>query len=129
MWPFKRRRPGDATDLSDLRNFVESNPVKKYVNCLLLALVKQGEGEHRFSQPEPLPAPPRLSREDYEQASFAHVVNRLKVMSQLDPVTYHEAKEGKIELHVGSVGTVIIHARFDDAEHAFLLRVELVGRG
>ena len=37
MWPFRRRRHSDGSiDLDDLLQFAETNPVKIYVNLLLL---------------------------------------------------------------------------------------------
>lgn len=103
--------PGDSIDLEELKELAERSPTKKYVNLLLLVMAKNDVREVVLRSSRPLP-PLRINREE-EIPAFQSVVNRLKVMAALDPVIYHQPKEGKIELTIGASDTVI-HLRFED---------------
>lgn len=112
MWPFRRKTPGEI-DLDDLQSLVESSPVKRYVNILLLDLAKTGEDALcTLSKSHPLPSPAFCTWEE-EIPPFEKVRNRLKVMAGVDPVVSHEPVKGRIELSIG-VRPCIIHTEFDD---------------
>jgi len=125
MWPFGgwkrlkrglRRlwRLGDSRmsiDLDELTELAEITPTKKYVNLLLLAMARDDVREVVLTSSRPLP--PSKIYPGAEIPPFESVVNRLKVVANLDPVIYQHPKEGRIELTIGS-DPVAVHVRFVD---------------
>jgi hypothetical protein len=155
MWPFKRRRHLDGSlDLDDLISSQETRPAVCYVNFLILVLAKYMGQEVALHSSQPLPTLLRrtasswsateeepggtacaqtaqgLGRkipnsEPHEIPSFAEVANRLKVMCNLDPIHYPQARDGEIRLIVRR-DAVVIHVSFDDtaADPGIHLRME-----
>jgi hypothetical protein len=123
MWPFRRRsveeklQAGDSVDLDELGELVDTTPVKSYLNLLLIEMAGHGEEELMLRQSTPLPWPEGYDEE--ELPAFSTVINRLKVMSGLDPVIYHAPREGKIEeigirLQDDKMHSFALRTRFDD---------------
>ena len=112
MWPF-RRRPAGEISLDDLRDLVETSPVKRYVNLLLLDLGGSDEGAScTLSKSRSLPSLTGYKWEE-ELPPFEKVRNRLKVMADLDPVTFQEPVKGHFKMQIGA-RPCIAHVDFDD---------------
>jgi hypothetical protein len=142
MWPFGRWRRrksggwglggltsrGDSLDLDDITELAEKNPTKTYTSLLMWEMAQQDVVELILWQSQPLPSVGQWEFPDWP--SFESVVNRFKVMASLDPVIYHQPKEGRIELGIDRRGegleTAIIHVRFSDTapDRSVHLRLE-----
>jgi hypothetical protein len=121
-WNFFRPRAFNSDDI-DLNTLIEAaadNPVKRYVNLLIMDMVAREIAERTFSEAE---LPPGFEDFDDTLPQFAVVVNRLKVMSGLDPVMYKMPREGRIELVVQGV-PLDAFTRFDDIERTVSIRIQ-----
>jgi len=134
MWPFRRRKPhrGDELDLEEMRKVGESSPARRYGNLLLLEMVRNGPAERTLRRSRPLPWPAHFG--DEELPPFTAVLNRFKVMSCLDPVTYHEPREARFSIMVridDRMQEVIVHTRFNDSrdDPSVHLRMDLADTG
>ena len=113
MWPFERRQSREGyIDLDDLKDITEANPVKTYTNLLLLHMADHDIRELTLRQSSPLPVPELWQFQ--ETPDLKPVINRLKIMSNLDPVIYPEIKHSRIQMWVRSLGEITIHTSFDD---------------
>lgn len=105
MWPFTRRKVEQFPFQLDTR------PPCIYANCLILEMFDRREAERILRGSEPLTPPAHYS--STELPDFVAVVNRLKVISELDPVAYSEPRSGKCVMKIRGVD-VILHTEFHD---------------
>ena len=111
----------DADDLKheNVREMRDWPPTVRYANMMLLLMAKRGVFPAKLRLSGALPPFSECPGIDYDAEEFAsvdypHVINRLKVMCQLNAVSYKEPVEGKFELVIGNVGTFQVHCSFDD---------------
>jgi len=101
---------------------IETNPTKIYLNSLILNMFRAGTVSCMLIESEPMPQIPDY---DKEMPTFEHLMNRLKVLCQLDPVRYPLPKQGKVELMLSN-HIYFLHASFDDcaADRSVEIRLE-----
>lgn len=78
-----------------------AGPVICYVNCLLVGMCRTTDRSRtiRIRQSEPMPPQTPLHfTEPIETSDYSKVINRLKIMSDLNPITYQEPMEGRFSL-------------------------------
>ena len=92
----KNKTVHDLVAIEDLDETVENTPVVRYVDDLLVEMVENGEWSKVLS-PNNIPV-----NKKYETVDYNHVVNRLKVMTGLNPYPYKEAVKGEIPLRVAA---------------------------
>ena len=99
-----RKKPGDSVDLNELRELQERSPAKTWVNLLLLHMYQHSVDRLTLRRSQGIPSIP-VRGEDLPLAEldFDKIINRLKVLSGLDSVTFREARRGKIRLCIGGV--------------------------
>jgi len=86
-------------ELERLRASATPSPVICHINCILVDMCRTNTHTRTFKQSEPLPElPPWPDGDPIGGADFTHAVNRLKIMSGLNPVTYQDAVDGKFSL-------------------------------
>ena len=110
--PFKRKsydRPGDIEQLA------HSSPPIRYVNIMLCQMCKAHAPVRILHSGEAL-SPVSLGGCTIEPPSLATVLNRLKVMSGLNPVHFDSEVHGKIQLRIGSQDFLLRTTFNDDAE-------------
>lgn len=120
MWPFRRSRARGISAKGFWR--LETRPAVCYTDLLFLDLAKDLGREWLLRRSQPLPVPTTGGLPG-DPPDFAHVVNRLKILCGLDPVSYPRPIEGTIELVVGGIH-VVVRACFDDVEGEVRLRME-----
>jgi hypothetical protein len=97
----KRKRRFGSIDLGELKELSERFPVKAWVNLLLLHMFRSHIESLTLSRSKGIPSIP-LEEEVPEGAfDFDKIVNRLEVMSGLDPVVFRIQREGKIPMIIG----------------------------
>ncbi len=110
----------------NLIRFAQNSPTKDYINLILLGMLRHAQSDWDINDADGLPAPQYGPDFDMTGVTFDRVVNRLKVMSGLDPVTYRDPREGAIELVINGVNYVA-NTRFMDQStrivHLHLRRV------
>ncbi len=96
------------TDLKD-------PPIIKLVTCMLVDAYDLGKSELSFS----LESPPEFSVDGKEfipeSDLIKKMINRLKIMSKLNPMKYHETAEGNIKLMIRG-NPVGIRTKFLDSK-------------
>jgi hypothetical protein len=84
-----------------------------YVDALLAHMLRKSLFSLRIASTEPLP---RIGTDTEQAASRANhqaVINRLKVMSRLNPIIYSTPVQGKIEIPLGA-HILVYETHFDD---------------
>jgi len=97
----KRKRRIGSIDLDELKELYERFPVKVWVNYLLLHMSRSHIESLTLSRSQGIPSIPLEDRVPEGALDFAKIINRLKVMSGLDPVVFTTQRKGKIPLMVG----------------------------
>jgi hypothetical protein len=102
--------PGAMMEIEE--GTADKPPAVRYANLLLYYMVKNNTGTQVLSESESLPP----LAEEVAPPPFDRLLNRLTVMSGLDPVTYPAPVEGSISL---SVAGAMFRAKtmFDDASN------------
>ena len=117
---FQPRAVDDAIDLQTLIEAADTHPAKRYTNLLLMDMLAKGLQERTLSADEPLPG---FEHFDNTLPQFAVVVNRLTVMSGLDPIQYKTPRDGRFDLIVQGAPFGVF-ARFDDARRTVSIRLQ-----
>ena len=90
-------------------------PIIKLVSCMIVDAYKAGKEELSFS----FESPPKLIVDDEEVMPdvdlMKKIINRLKIMSRLNPMKYFEPTDGKIIVHIGGK-PIDINTRFLDTK-------------
>jgi hypothetical protein len=108
--------------LDKLMEAAEDTPLVRYVNCILIDMHQRGMSSRELRQSEPLPSLDTLRCST--PTDFSHVLNRLKVMSDLNPVTYPEPVDGRFKVQM--LGKRFkVEARFDDNPEDPYVRLEM----
>lgn len=101
----------DTKGMNRHRDAAEEGPVIRYVNCLLIDMIKKTEPVLDLRRSMPLPTPDTDGSQVPD--SFSLVENRLKVMCDLDPVTYQKPVDGRFRIK--AIGrTFMVRLHFDD---------------
>jgi hypothetical protein len=107
----------------------KTSPSARYAHLLLLDMCEAGTPSVTLQASEGLPPLQRWSHE-YGEPRFHRVVDRLKIMSELDPVTCARPTEASFGLAIGDEWphekAYMVHARFDDGadDPCVTIRVE-----
>ena len=99
-------------------------PVIHYVNLVLYDAITRGQSTLLFTRSVPLPAPPDPRGDPTKPPEFGPFVNRLKVMSGLDPVKNQDPLERKFKLIVAGQ-PYILTTHFEDNASDPFCRVEI----
>jgi hypothetical protein len=94
----KRKILNADIDLDELKELANRNPAAVWVNLLLLHMYKSNLESFTLKKSEGIPLIPHRDEVPEGELDFTKIINRLKVMSGLDPVVYKEQHEGKISL-------------------------------
>ena len=108
--PFRRRPPGQDGVLEDAAH---SSPPIRYVNVILYQMCKAHQPVRILRADEPL-AQVTIESGTLEAPPLAQVLNRLKIMSGLNPVHYSAEAEGQIQLSIGG-DEFSVRTTFSDA--------------
>jgi hypothetical protein len=95
-----RRKRKDSIDLDDLKELSERSPAKYWVNLLLMHMCRDSVSSFTLQKSKGIPPIPGEEHMPPGGFDFDKIINRLKVMSDLDPVTFKEPRHGKIALLV-----------------------------
>ncbi|MHC4502641.1 MAG: hypothetical protein ACYTFI_04990 [Planctomycetota bacterium] len=86
----------------------------KYTNILLLKMYRQSITSFVLRESEPLPVITIEGEpEPLRAIDLAHVLNRLKVMADIDPVRHKQPVDGRFMLDIRGV-PVDVYVHFDD---------------
>lgn len=99
----KRNKLNVNVDLDELKVLANRSPAKAWVNLLLMHIYKSHIESFTLKKSEGIPLIPLRDEVPKGELDFAKIINRLKVMSGLDPVVYKEQHEGKISLGIGGI--------------------------
>jgi len=109
-----RRKRKDSIDLDELKELRARSPVKTWVNLLLLHICKDAVGSFTLQKSKGIPPIPFEEDVPPGGFDFDKIINRLKVMSGLDPVVFKEPHQGEIPLTIGdtlhTVSTTFVDA-------------------
>ena len=76
-------------------------PSISWVNSLLMHMYRDSISDFSLSKSKGIPSIPLQDELPEGELSFDRIINRFKVLSGLDPITFAEAREGHIELVLG----------------------------
>ncbi len=88
----------DEIDLNELKELAKASPAKAWVNLLLLHICKDSGSSFTLQRSKGIPPIPLEEEVPPGELDFDRIINRLKVMSGLDPVIFKEPRKGKISL-------------------------------
>lgn len=91
----------------------ESSDRIEYVDALLKMMLKKSLFSLRLTASEPLPRIENADGSADSPPNYQAVINRLKVMSRLDPIAYPTPVQGKIEVPCGS-HILVYETHFED---------------
>ena len=99
----RRKKPInlDEIDLNELKELSAASPAKVWVNLLLLHICKDSGSSLTLQKSKGIPSIPLEEEVPPGELDFDRIINRLKVMAGLDPVTYREPRKGRISLTIG----------------------------
>jgi hypothetical protein len=104
LWKKKRQIDKVEIDLDALKELTESSPpAKRWVNCLLEHMFRTKIESFVLSRSEGIPSIPFDDGLLEGELNFTQIINRLKVMSGLDPVVFKTQREGKVPLNIGGI--------------------------
>lgn len=98
----KSKEGHDSVDFEEMAGLMKRYPAKQWVSMLLLHMVRRSVSH--FTLAKSTGIPPVSGKGELElcdaELSIGDIINRLKVISGLNPVAYPMGATGKIELHV-----------------------------
>ena len=97
-----RKKRGDSIDLNELQELKERSPAKHWVNLLLVHMYHSVD-HLTLRRSQGIPSLPLDDDLPLAELDFDKIINRLKVLSGLDPVTFREPRRGKVRLSIHSV--------------------------
>ena len=104
FWKKKRQKDCIWIDPDELKELVvKSTPAKRWVYCLLEHMFRTKIESFVLSRSEGIPSIPIDDGLLEGELDFTQIINRLKVMSGLDPVVFKIQREGKIPLGIGGI--------------------------
>ena len=103
FWKKKGQIDNVEIDLDELKELTESSPGKVWVNLFLLDLFRRKIESCTLSRSQGIPSIPFEEEVPEGGFDFTKIINRLKVMSGLDPVVFKTQQEGKIPLGIGGI--------------------------
>lgn len=112
MWK-KRIKPKNTIILHELKRLTLENPVKTWINLLLLYMYKDSIDVYKLDQSKGIPPIPHEEELPDGELSFEGIINRLKIMSDLDPVKCKKPKESSFPL-ILSGNEYLVKVLFDD---------------
>jgi hypothetical protein len=116
MWSKKPKRT-DSIDCGELRAVPSCSPARTWVNLFLLHMYKDDIDVFPLQKSKGIPPLPPIMEDDLPsgELSFDSILNRLKVLSGLDPVQFKEPKHGSVSLVV-SGKSVAVETTFCDSD-------------
>jgi hypothetical protein len=99
----KKRKTNEEPVISELKELSNLNPIKSWVALLIFNMFKNNL--ERFTLEKSKGIPPLPSEEELPEGDldFCKIINRLKIMSGLDPVLFKQQRQGSIDLLVNGV--------------------------
>ena len=104
---WKRNKKEFPYDLDELKELSEPSPVRTWVNLFLMHMHKEHLENVVLKKSEGIPP---ISYEDEVPEGgfdFDKIINRLKVMSGLDPETFKKPREGNIRVNISGRDYII----------------------
>jgi hypothetical protein len=112
-----RRKKKDSIDEVELTVLERNrNPAKAWVNLLLLHILKNDLGTFTLEKSKGIPAIPLEEEVPDGELSFEGIINRLKIMSGLDPIKYKDQQSGSIQIGFGGLW-YIANTIFNDSSN------------
>jgi hypothetical protein len=115
----KKPKKRDSFDLDELKELVPQTSAKNWVNSLLMHMYQDSIKDFILQQCDGIPSI-RMSDIDLseDELDFDKIINRLKIMSGLDPILFSETKRGKIDLVLGGVPYILQTQFIDSASNS-----------
>lgn len=122
----KKPKKRDSFDLDDVKELVPQTSAKHWVNTLLMHMYQHSIKDFILQKCDGIPL---IGMSDIDlpedELDFDKIINRLKVMSGLDPILFSETKRGKIDLVLQGV-PYILHTQFTDSASNSICHIELL---
>jgi hypothetical protein len=99
----KRDKRKDSIELDELRELSDPVPAKEWVNLLFMHMFKTHLESFTLKKSEGIPPIPLEDELPEGELDFNKIINRLKVMSGLDPTTFKKTYEGNIRMCVHGI--------------------------
>jgi hypothetical protein len=99
----RKERRGDPIDPNELKVLSERSPVKVWVNLLLLHMYKDSVSSLVLQKSKGIPPIPLEEEVPPGGFDFDKIINRLKVMSNLDPIACPKPCQGEFPLMIQGV--------------------------
>lgn len=101
------RRRKDSIDPDKLMELSDASPIKTWVNLLLLHMYRDSLSTLTLQKSKGIPSIPLEEEVPPGELDFDRIINRLKVMSGLDPVVFKEPRQGEISLTIHGTGYTV----------------------
>jgi len=101
---WKKDKLKDSFDLDKLKECSDGlTPAKKWVNLFLQHMFESHLVSFTLKKSEGIPSIPLEDKLPEGELDFIKIINRLKVMSGLDPVTFKKPHEGNIPIGIHGI--------------------------
>lgn len=109
----RERKRKESIDLNELKELREASPVKTWVNLLLLHISRESVNSFTLNRSNGIPPIPFDEEVPPGGFDFDKIINRLKVMSNLDPVHFKTPRKGAIHLTIHGIQCKVDLTFFD----------------
>jgi hypothetical protein len=89
--------------MDELKVIRDPHPAKMWVNSLFEHMFKNHLKSFTLSKTEGIPSIPFEDELPEGELDFTKIINRLKIMSGIDPTTYKEPHEGNIQMGIHGI--------------------------
>ena len=99
-----RRKKKNLTDVVELTELKPNRSLANaWVNLLLMHIWKDDLGTFTLEKSKGIPPVPLEEEVPDGELNFESIINRLKIMSGLDPIKYKDQQSGSIQLGLGGL--------------------------